>query len=308
MPTLDLTLAAGSHPPQSPRRFGWLRLAGAAVVIAALGVGLWWWMPWSAGPSAPVDERAAQTVVGPADRENIQGVPDIPAAGAESAQKSPVARTTGEGVRSQGGARTVTNAPGADAEPGPATTPPVAAAETAGVATRQPSQAGAEQGELTEGSETPAVARAAPAAGVGESEAQTPTVPPGAPGDRARSEGVQTPSVTTKTAAAAPRPAHETTGNAGRGSVVVSEAAPEARDPELVGVIRPWELPEGLRAEFPPLKIAVHFYAPDASDRFVLIDGERYAQGAALPGGARLERILKRGIIVGFRNYRVLVE
>jgi len=74
------------------------------------------------------------------------------------------------------------------------------------------------------------------------------------------------------------------------------------------GAIRPWELPQARRAEFPELALTVHFFAADPAERFVLINGERYAQGDRIEGGLRLREILKRGVIVEFGDYRVLVE
>ncbi|MBY6205711.1 general secretion pathway protein GspB [Halomonas denitrificans] len=72
--------------------------------------------------------------------------------------------------------------------------------------------------------------------------------------------------------------------------------------------ILPWELPAGLRAEFPRIEVAVHVFAPDPADRFVLVDGERYGEGDALARGVQLEEIRPRGIVVGYRNYRIRIE
>jgi len=80
------------------------------------------------------------------------------------------------------------------------------------------------------------------------------------------------------------------------------------RDASLDGVIRPWELPQELRAEFPNIRLTVHFYATNPADRFVLIEGERRGEGDSLGGGARVEEIRKRGLIVEFRRYRILIE
>lgn len=93
--------------------------------------------------------------------------------------------------------------------------------------------------------------------------------------------------------------------------VPATEAAPAqagADDLSLAGVIRPWELPESLRAEFPELRVSVHFYAARPADRFVLINGERRVEGSSLGGGVTLEEIRKRGVIVGFKRYRILIE
>jgi len=90
----------------------------------------------------------------------------------------------------------------------------------------------------------------------------------------------------------------------GRAAPGGSEADAQARN----GAIRPWELPQARRAEFPELALTVHFFAAEPAERFVLINGERYAQGDRIEGGLRLREILKRGVIVEFGDYRVLVE
>jgi len=88
-----------------------------------------------------------------------------------------------------------------------------------------------------------------------------------------------------------------------------ADPAPEAGEDDWPdGAIRPWELPAAARAEFPEIDVTVHFYAPRPADRFVLIGGERYAEGDRIADGVRLERILRRGTLVGFRRYRIVIE
>lgn len=72
--------------------------------------------------------------------------------------------------------------------------------------------------------------------------------------------------------------------------------------------IRPWELPQAQRAEFPELQLTVHFYADREADRFVLINGERYREGQRVGPGATLAEIRRRGAVVEFGSYRVLIE
>lgn len=84
-------------------------------------------------------------------------------------------------------------------------------------------------------------------------------------------------------------------------------SAREAEDP-IENFIRPWELPQSERADFPELRLTVHFYAEREADRFVLINGERYREGQRVGPGTRLVEIRKRGAVVEFGSYRVLIE
>lgn len=85
---------------------------------------------------------------------------------------------------------------------------------------------------------------------------------------------------------------------------------PESRpEPEpRANFIRPWELPQAQRAEFPDLNLTVHFYSEQPSDRFVLINGERRSEGQSVAKGVRLVEIRRRGAVVDFAGYRVLIE
>lgn len=85
------------------------------------------------------------------------------------------------------------------------------------------------------------------------------------------------------------------------------ERMPET-DSALEGAIRPWELPQASRSEFPELDLTVHYYAVEPGERFVLINGERYRQGDRLEGDVRIRRIVQRGVLLEFGSYLVLLE
>ena len=142
--------------------------------------------------------------------------------------------------------------------------------------------------------------------------------------DRTGSEsGAGSGSEEPKTADAASSPAAETsmqelrrTMQARQQQARASQTEPEQRsEPERQQVnepaenfIRPWELPQDRRAEFPALKLTVHFYAEREAERFVLINGERYREGQRVGPGTRLVEIRQRGAVVEFGSYRVLIE
>lgn len=89
-----------------------------------------------------------------------------------------------------------------------------------------------------------------------------------------------------------------------------AEPEPEPEpEPELrENFIRPWELPQAQRSEFPDLDLTVHFFSDRPENRFVLINGERYTEGQGVGPDTRLVEIRRRGAVVEFGSYRVLIE
>ncbi|HKL50393.1 MAG TPA: general secretion pathway protein GspB [Wenzhouxiangellaceae bacterium] len=95
---------------------------------------------------------------------------------------------------------------------------------------------------------------------------------------------------------------------ASKPSEAPAERSRPAEEPTRNLFIRPWEMPQVQRAEFPELDLAVHFYAEKPVDRFVLINGERYREGQLVETGVRLVEIRQRGAVVEFSGYRILIE
>jgi general secretion pathway protein B len=60
------------------------------------------------------------------------------------------------------------------------------------------------------------------------------------------------------------------------------------------------------QATFPQFKMEVHVHDAQPQRRFVLIEGKRYREGDALTQGARLAQIVAEGIVVEYRNEKVL--
>jgi len=95
------------------------------------------------------------------------------------------------------------------------------------------------------------------------------------------------------------------------GDAVAIESAqpdPEPESDPRDNFIRPWELPQAQRGEFPDLNLTVHFFSDQPDDRFVLFDGERFSEGEQVAPGVRLIEIRRQGVIVDFADYRVLIE
>jgi len=78
-----------------------------------------------------------------------------------------------------------------------------------------------------------------------------------------------------------------------------------AHIPEPIGY---WELPDAIRAVVPEIRFTVLVYNQDPAQRFVLIDGERLAEGDAPLPGLKVEEIRRDGVIFSYRLYQFLVE
>ena len=63
-----------------------------------------------------------------------------------------------------------------------------------------------------------------------------------------------------------------------------------------------YELPYNVRKDLPPLNVTMHVYAAVPAQRFIVIDGDRKAEGDALKDGLTLREIRNDGIIFEFRG------
>ncbi|TVR95691.1 MAG: hypothetical protein EA418_07260 [Wenzhouxiangellaceae bacterium] len=92
--------------------------------------------------------------------------------------------------------------------------------------------------------------------------------------------------------------------------VAAEAAAPERWSPSASAAeyVRAWELPLSIRRSMPELRLTIHVYSADESQRFVLVNGERFVVGDRLADGARLVDIRREGAVVDFRDYRFLLE
>jgi general secretion pathway protein B len=73
------------------------------------------------------------------------------------------------------------------------------------------------------------------------------------------------------------------------------------------GSVKPLsEMSAAYQGAFPQFTLQVHVYDSAPQKRFAIIDGTRYREGDTLPQGARLEQIVAEGLVIDFRNERVL--
>ena len=66
-----------------------------------------------------------------------------------------------------------------------------------------------------------------------------------------------------------------------------------------------WELPLAMRSKLPELKLSMHVFAADPAQRFVIINGERSAEGDEVEG-MKLIEIRKDGVVFDYEGERFL--
>jgi hypothetical protein len=68
------------------------------------------------------------------------------------------------------------------------------------------------------------------------------------------------------------------------------------------------ELDASVTAGLPVLNLDLHVYVPQASRRFVFVNGTRYAEGETLKEGPVVERITREGAVLRHRGVRFLLQ
>jgi general secretion pathway protein B len=85
-------------------------------------------------------------------------------------------------------------------------------------------------------------------------------------------------------------------------------AIKEKLQPHEPAPISYWELPDAIRADLPEIKFSVLVYANNPADRFVLINGQRLAEGDSPQDGLVVKEIRRDGVVFSYRLYQFLVE
>jgi general secretion pathway protein B len=82
----------------------------------------------------------------------------------------------------------------------------------------------------------------------------------------------------------------------------IKPAAPPAGD-QIVSLA---DLDPGSRKQLPPLKLSMHLWNETASQRFVIVDGQRLKEGDVL-GEIVIERITRDGAVLMWRGSRLKI-
>lgn len=75
----------------------------------------------------------------------------------------------------------------------------------------------------------------------------------------------------------------------------------------MPGLITYWELPGSVRNDIMEMHISVMVFADAPEDRFILMNGRRWAEGDEPQSGLRIEEIRREGVVFTFRRYRFLL-
>ena len=91
---------------------------------------------------------------------------------------------------------------------------------------------------------------------------------------------------------------------------VVAEVEPETERfrPRAPEYVNRWDLPTAIRQDLPELRLSIHVFSANPTERFVLVNGERWVEGDEVAPGVRLHEIRREGAVMEFREYRFLVE
>lgn len=72
--------------------------------------------------------------------------------------------------------------------------------------------------------------------------------------------------------------------------------------------VLPSMLPADVRRDFPRVRVVAHVWNGDPSRRFIIVDGRQLRVGERVADGVRLVEITRRGEIVAFRGYRIVLR
>jgi len=270
------------------RRRNWLPLIG--VLLVGAGAFGWWYLrtppttvdgntispgvPRAAAPAAQAPAAAPQrnATAGPATPR----APALPTTASDAPVAPPAARPANAGANRMQPGSVLDGNPSQPAAPGTAA---MRAANRSGIPGVVP-QVPAAQPAPANRSMAVAPPKPAPAPPV------APVVPP-APAPRVVASG---PGAQKADANAAPK----------------AEAGSAAATPNAVPAGPPlplyYELPYSTRKDIPPIVLSMHVFSPDATTRFVVVDGERKTQGDSLKEGLKLDEIRPDGMVLEFRG------
>ena len=77
---------------------------------------------------------------------------------------------------------------------------------------------------------------------------------------------------------------------------------PAAPAPVVQALPTVWELPYATRKDIPAIELSMHVYSSDPKQRFVVIKGDRHAEGDEVGTDLVLKEIRQDGIVLDFKG------
>ena len=253
----------GSPVVATRRRRSVLPVIAILIVVAG---GVWWWLGHRTSAPAPATPAPVASTKS-AETPISQQVQPRPAAGTvrPAPQRTPPAATAANQDKRAVGVGNV-------ARTAPVTTAPAA---TVGLPPAPDKNAGLR-------------APAAPAPA--KTDAAAPAAAPKTAGT--------TPATTSPVAPTKPQPPAATTVDA-KPVVAPPPAAPAAAGAALPTV---WELPYATRKDIPAIELSMHVFSSDPKQRFVVIKGDRHAEGDEVGTDLVLKEIRQDGIVLDYKG------
>ena len=86
-----------------------------------------------------------------------------------------------------------------------------------------------------------------------------------------------------------------------------SEGQPDASEIPMPTLPRLADLPASERNALPPMNVTMHVFADDPAQRFVILDGRRYGEGATPADGVVIQEIRRDGLVLSLGGRDVLL-
>jgi general secretion pathway protein B len=260
----------GSPVVSTRKRRNLLPLIAILIVVAG---GVWWWLGHRTDTPAPATPAPVASTA-PAETPISQQVQKRPPAGTArtAPQRTPPVANAAQEKRAAIG---VGNAAPATPPAAAPSKPPVA---TAGAAAAPDKNAG-----------LPAPATPAPAPAPAKTDAAVPAATPATTAAATPAATNPPPAAVAPTKPSAPA---DTT-------AAVTKPAPAAAGEALPTV---WELPYATRKDIPAIELSMHVFSSDPKQRFVVIKGDRHAEGDEVGTDLVLKEIRQDGIVLDYKG------
>lgn len=84
-----------------------------------------------------------------------------------------------------------------------------------------------------------------------------------------------------------------------------TDPAPSRPEPVAPAPIALAEAPPAIAQELPAIKISLHSYSANPKERAAMINGALMKEGDTIAPGLRLEQITAKGVVLGYKGYRI---